>query len=88
MANDEYSRTIQLRCPTCASTEFASAESEVVTCAGCGMSLSKDELMAANQENIHEHAKEVADEAVADLTNKLGEQLKAAFRGNKYITIK
>ncbi|MDQ0008433.1 putative nucleic acid-binding Zn-ribbon protein [Luteibacter jiangsuensis] len=89
----KHSRSVPLMCPTCGGTEFEHAEDVTasdasVRCARCGLELTKDELIRANQENLSMHAKEVAEGAAKDLTQELRDTLRRAFSGSKNIRIK
>ncbi|WP_434547831.1 ECs_2282 family putative zinc-binding protein [Pseudomonas helleri] len=50
---EKHSRTITLRCPTCAGSTFESEspESHSVTCTGCERVISREELRRENEEN-------------------------------------
>jgi uncharacterized Zn finger protein len=89
----KYRRQILLLCPTCGSDQFAhdSAETEgnaMHTCVNCGLEITKDDLIRANGENVHEHVKEITQEVTKDLGDHLRKSLKQAFRGNKNIRFK
>lgn len=93
MDADKYNRTISLNCPTCGCTQFSTKEGAVedaslVTCASCGLEISKEDLKTANSENIEEHLKEVQEQAVQDLQKVLRKSLQDAFKGNQFIKIK
>lgn len=93
MPSKDYGRSIGIRCPTCSSIEFSGASesgdsTEILTCAGCGLEITRRDLMDANQENLHEHANEIGKEAVNDLAKELRRKLQGAFRGSKHIRIK
>ncbi len=93
LRSDKYSRQVTLLCPTCGNDQFAhngadAQTSELLTCAGCGLEISKDDLIRANAENVDEHVKEIGKEAVKDLQRELHESLKKAFRGSKNIKVR
>ncbi|WP_236450714.1 ECs_2282 family putative zinc-binding protein [Stutzerimonas stutzeri] len=93
MDTDKYNRNIALLCPTCGNSEFSHDEdtcetSQLITCTSCGRSLTKDELIIENSENIDVNLSEVKDEITKDLEKELKESLKRAFKGNKNIRIK
>lgn len=91
MDADKYNRTIQMQCPTCGSTQFSGAEdesSELVTCASCGRTLTRDELLRENSENIAENVEEVKPQVVKDISKQLQDSLNKAFKGSKNIRIK
>ncbi|HEJ3169730.1 hypothetical protein JQ488_18775 [Pseudomonas aeruginosa] len=58
------------------------------TCGNCGLQISKDDLIRANDENVQAHAKEIGQAVVKDLQKELHESLKRAFRGSKNIKIR
>jgi len=94
MINEEkYGRTISLLCSTCCCSHFEYEKGvdeviEVAKCASCGRTMTKDELMHENSENIQEHFSEMAKEARDDIARELKESLRKAFSGNKNIRIK
>ena len=93
MNNDKYSRNIELRCPTCGGTQFEygddiGADHAIVRCIGCDRTMTKDELIKENAENIDEHAKEIGKEAMEDLAKKMKKDLKKAFKDSKHVKFK
>ena len=78
MQDDKYNRNVAMLCPTCGCSQFEYEKAvdetiELVKCASCGRSLTKDELLSENRENIDEHFKEIADEAKKDIAKELKE---------------
>jgi hypothetical protein len=59
-----------------------------VRCPRCGIELTKEELIRANQENLSIHAREGAEGAVQDLAKDIQDSLRKAFSGSKHIRIK
>jgi Zn ribbon nucleic-acid-binding protein len=93
MADKDYCRMIGLRCPTCSSTEFLGAtegsnSTEILTCAACGRSIVRGDLVDENRENIDEHVSEMCREAVDDLAKELRKRLQNSLRSSKNIQIK
>ena len=94
MKSDGYSRSIELRCSTCAGTQFEHEENvesdELVhiRCIGCNRMFSKQELIRENAENIDAHVSEVGEEILQDFAKDMKKSLQNAFRGNKYIKFK
>lgn len=83
----KFDRSVELHCPTCGGTQFEHEEHDEtapVRCAGCGLITSRNDLIAANGENIGAHVDQIAKEVSADLMK----QLKNSFKGNKFIKIK
>ena len=75
MDSEKYSRQITLTCPTCGASSFeTTGESEgdvaICTCTSCGRSLSKDELIEFNSENLQAHVDEVKKMVVEDITKE------------------
>jgi len=90
---DKINRTVTLLCPTCGGSDMESKgeahqESELLKCNSCGLELSRDELMNANQENINVNIDEMKQEAVKEAKSELEKMLKNAFKGSKNITFK
>jgi uncharacterized Zn finger protein (UPF0148 family) len=88
---EKYNRTVSLLCPTCGGSLFEGADdpsAEMVTCATCDRSLTRDELLQENSENIGEHLEEIKKSVKKDLTKQLQDTLKSAFKGSKNIKFK
>lgn len=88
-----YDRQVRLLCPTCGNAHFehdgaGDQTIELVKCVGCGLELSKDDLVHANGENLDEHVKEIGRAVAEDLKRELHESLKRAVRGNKNIKVR
>lgn len=79
-----------MQCPACAGTQFSSESDDalIVTCTNCEREITRDELRAANQENIDAHLEEVKREVQVEAERHLKKSLTDAFRGNKFIKIK
>lgn len=91
MDADKYNRTIQMLCPTCGSTQFSDSEKEssnLVKCASCDRTLTRDELLRENSKNIAEHVEEVKAQVAKDISKQLQDSLQKAFKGSKSIRIK
>ncbi len=95
MCSAEHRREVTLVCPTCGSDQFEYDEEEmeaeaeaIVTCAGCGLHLTRDELIEENAANLEAHAKEVAEEAIGESVKDFQRSLRVAFRGSKNIELK
>ena len=86
MDSNKYSRTVEMQCPTCGGIEFKSEEGieSQVTCASCGLQLTKDEIRQANGQNIAAHVDEVKREVVKDVQKAFRD----AFKGNRNFRIK
>lgn len=93
MDAEKYDRNLNLFCPTCGGAHFEHETGveeiiEMVKCASCGRSLTKDELLSENSENIHEHLSEIKEQVANDIAKEVKETLKKAFGGSKNIRIK
>ena len=82
---NEISRTIEMQCPTCGCDLFETEpeneiEQEIVTCANCNRSFSREELISENRENISEHITELSEEAIKELKKELEKSFKKVFR--------
>ena len=87
MDSEKYNRSIILHCPTCGGDEFKyddETEDSPRTCTVCEREFSQEELLEANAESIEQHKREIVD----DIKKDYRRQLKNAFKGNKWITIK
>lgn len=83
----KYDRSVGLHCPTCGATQFhhdEHDESAPVTCASCGLQISRNDLIEANGENIAAHVGQMKDEVIADVRK----QLRDAFSALKSFKVK
>jgi hypothetical protein len=86
---EKYTRTVSLQCPTCGGTEFSGPDShEVFTCARCARTLTRDELVHENSENMNAHLEELAEDVKKDAIELLKKDLQAAFKGSSVIRVK
>ncbi len=88
MATEKYNRRFRLACPTCGGERFgpepgAEKMLQVLKCASCGRTLTQDELVQANSDNIAEQIKQVSQQAAGGIGAKLKESLKNVFKRNK-----
>lgn len=88
MAKD-YSRSLELLCPTCAGASFdfdADLDEAVRSyqCGGCGLSFSHEDLMQSNSSRIEAEIEAIGDEVMGEVLNRL----RKSFAGNKFIKIK
>ncbi|GGK50081.1 ECs_2282 family putative zinc-binding protein [Aliivibrio fischeri] len=93
MNPEKYQRSIRMLCPTCGCSDFniergADHAIEVMECARCNRSLTKDELLLENSEAVHENIQEVKPEILEDAADKIREMLHNAVKGNKNIRFK
>ena len=56
---ERHNRTIALQCPTCGGTQFDSQSEELITCPGCGLKMTRQELRDGNREHISAQVDEV-----------------------------
>ena len=82
---DDLSVQVALACPTCGCTEFAYetpapgedfTDDEVFTCAHCGRSLTRAELIEANAESIDMTVNDMGGDIVDALSKDLKKSLK------------
>lgn len=90
---DKLNRNITLVCPTCGNTEMESLNglhdvSDSFKCDGCGLEISKEDLINANQENINANLDEVKELAAKEVKLEIEKMLKNAFKGSKNINFK
>ena len=88
----KYDRTLVLRCPTCAGTEFIGADIQEdsqapLICNNCKLSISRQDLHRANEENIEAHLEELKTGVLSDVQEELSKSLKRGFSGFKNIKI-
>lgn len=93
MDMEKYTKSVPMLCPTCGCSDYEIEEGvdqtiEIMKCASCGRTLSKDELIRENSENINAHLQETAAEAQKEIIKKFKDDLRKTFKNNKYITIK
>jgi uncharacterized Zn finger protein (UPF0148 family) len=77
--SSKYDRTVTLICPTCGGTKFEHDEHDensAVTCASCGLQISRSDLVDGNGENISAQIEQVKSEVVADIKAQLQQALK------------
>jgi hypothetical protein len=85
----DYSRSVELLCPTCAGSEFDFDDEVDETvrlyhCAGCGGSFDHEHLMLANSARIDAEVDALGEEVVKDALKKL----RKSFEGNRFIELK
>lgn len=88
MDAEKYTRNVVLRCPVCGSEQFSydpDDESSPVTCADCGHTTTREELIEDNGPTIESHVAEISERVVEDAAKDLNRSLRDAFRGNKNI---
>lgn len=89
----KFEHSVPLHCPTCTSSHFSyepgsDDDQAIVTCASCGCSMSRSDLIESNSESIQLHLEDVGEQAAKATADEIARKLKDAFRGNKFITIK
>jgi hypothetical protein len=75
---DKYSHSVSLACPTCGCTEFEyddGAANEMCKCIGCRRTISKQDLIDGNSENIEAHVDEIGKKAVDDIAKDFAKSL-------------
>lgn len=93
MDAEKYNRSITLLCPTCGSVDLntisgAEVADQIATCSGCGLEISRDDLISENSENIAAHVNEIGQELTRDFAAEMKKSLEKTFRGSKYFKVK
>lgn len=91
MDGGRYDREVSMLCPTCGSDQFSyddEADEADVTCANCGKTMTREELIRENSENIDLQLVDTGEQITRDVAKELNQSLKKAFRGNKNIRFK
>ena len=81
---DDLSVQVALSCPTCGCTEFTeasgpdweSADDRYFTCAHCGKTVSRAQLIEANSESIDATIRDLGDDIIAAFSKDLKRALK------------
>lgn len=87
MKAGKYDRSIEMHCPTCGGAQFEFDENDEAApmkCGACNLLISRDELIAANGENIGAHLEQVKAEVASDISRKFRD----AFKGSKLFKLK
>jgi len=72
-------RTVGLICPTCGNDQFQYSDTqEEATCADCGLTLRREELIEANGIRIEEAVKEMGADAIKEAVSKLRKSMKGS----------
>ena len=82
---DKLNRSVTLLCPTCGNTEMESLNgshevSDLFKCISCGLEITKEDLINANQENINANLDEVKKLATKEVKSEIEQMLKNAFK--------
>ena len=92
MDSEKYNRSVNLSCPTCGNslleTQDDGQENEIIRCPLCNRTMTKEELIHENGENINANLEEMKEEVIKDLDKELRDMLKKTFKGSKYIKVK
>lgn len=71
--------SVELQCPTCGGTTFSGLHDQPpgpISCAGCGNAVSREELIARNQENVNAGVRKLGNA----ITNDVAMLLAKAFK--------
>lgn len=80
---------IQMLCPVCSDIDFQyDDENSLISCNSCVSEFTRDELLEANAENIHQHKKALADQAVREVRKNLQKEIKNIFKNSKVFKVK
>ena len=84
MDSEKYNRSVTLLCPTCGNSQLETqdedSENETIRCPSCDRTMTKEELIRENGENIDANMEEVRNEVLKDVEKELGDMLKKAFK--------
>lgn len=72
--------SVELQCPTCGGTRFSGLDGPAdkpVTCVGCGIAVSRSDLIARNRANVNSGVKRLGKKVTEDIAK----QLSKAFKG-------
>ncbi|KUY30038.1 hypothetical protein [Elizabethkingia ursingii] len=89
--NNNYSKSISLRCNTCGETSFEYNEDKTwIKCNRCSREYHRgyDELVELNQAEIDVELSVMKKEVTEDLKKDFTQMLKDALKGNKNIKLK
>jgi hypothetical protein len=78
----KHNRSVDLQCPTCGGSSFSGIElpeGSELECFGCGLKITRQELVEANSEHIAGHVDEVKKAVMEDVQKAF----RAAFKGIK-----
>lgn len=86
----EKSISIEMLCPVCADIDFQydDEENRLIICNSCASEFTRDELLEANAENVNQHKKEFADQAVSEVKKHLQKEIKNIFQNSKIFKVK
>lgn len=74
MDGEKYTRSVMLICPTCGNTQLeslAGEQVETIRCPSCNRTMTRDELIRENGENIEANIEEMKEEIFEDVKNEL-----------------
>lgn len=82
---DKLNRSVVLLCPTCGNSEMESLNgphdvSDLFRCNSCELTITKDDLLSSNQENINANLNELKKQAAKEIKSELEKILKKAFK--------
>jgi hypothetical protein len=85
----DYSRALNLLCPTCAGSEFEfdieiEKEMRIYQCIGCDRSFDHDQLMHSNSSRIEAEVSAIGQELIGDTVK----MLRKGLSGNKLFKLK
>ena len=84
----DYTSKISLLCPTCKVSSFKEVGNTYV-CSKCSREFTYKQLEKVNEGRINKEITSVYEKQILpDITKKLNENLKKAFKGNSFIKVK
>lgn len=75
----KHNTSVEMQCPTCGSTQFAGLDlgpGEPLTCAGCGLSIQRQDLIERNGENVSAALKKMGQSITKDVAKQLTDAFK------------
>lgn len=81
MSDKDFSRTVTLLCPVCASSAFSyddglTEDERLYTCEDCGSSHNFEDLKSQNGERIENEISEIKSEVVRDMQKSISKMFK------------
>jgi len=84
MDSGKYDRSLTLLCPTCGNSQLETqeddSENEIIRCPSCDRSMTKEELIRENGENIDANIEEIQNEVIKDVEKELSNIMNKIFK--------
>jgi len=92
MDSEKYNRSVILLCSTCGNSQLENQgddqEKEIIRCPSCYRTMTKEELIRENGENINANLDEIKEEVLKDVKKEFSDMLKNTFKVSKNIRVK